>query len=119
MVQSIKAPSFLNTILTPFVEHAWRVMPATKLNETASVTRTANAWAGIAMYFKGLVGKGFMMKFNVFSKRLKQAMGSETNYAFAKRSGISEPLLRKYLTGVSIPSMEKAMGNGGRSERFA
>lgn len=83
-------------------------MPATKLNETASVTRTANAWVGIAMCFKGLVGKGFMMRFNVFSKRLKQAMGSETNYAFAKRSGISEPLLRKYLSGVSIPSMEKA-----------
>lgn len=83
-------------------------MPATKLKETASVTRTANAWVGIAMCFKGLVGKGFMMKFNAFSKRLKQAMGSETNYAFAKRSGVSEPLLRKYLSGVSVPSMEKA-----------
>ncbi|WP_340051551.1 S24 family peptidase [Pseudomonas proteolytica] len=48
------------------------------------------------------------MKFDVFSKRLKQAMASETNYAFAKRSGISEPLLRKYLSGASVPSMEKA-----------
>ena len=48
------------------------------------------------------------MKIDGFNERLKHAVGNDTTYAFAKRSGISEPLLRKYLSGASAPSVEKA-----------
>ncbi|MDO4235408.1 S24 family peptidase [Pseudomonas sp.] len=48
------------------------------------------------------------MKFDGFNQRLRQAIGSETIYSFAKKSGVSEPLLRKYLSGESVPSLEKA-----------
>ena len=48
------------------------------------------------------------MNFDGFSGRLKEALGSTTPYAFAKKCGISESLVRKYLSGSSLPSIERA-----------
>lgn len=44
---------------------------------------------------------------NGFSERLKRAIGEESVYSFAKRSGITESLLRKYLNGSSLPGLDK------------
>lgn len=46
------------------------------------------------------VGRGF-------PERLRQAMGGASAYAFAKRCGFAESLLRKYLTGASLPGLDK------------
>jgi len=48
------------------------------------------------------------MNFDGFGERLKQAIGADKPYAFAKKCGVSESLLRKYLSGASVPSVEKA-----------
>lgn len=48
------------------------------------------------------------MNFDGFPERLKVAIGADTPYAFAKKSGISESLVRKYLAGDSLPSIERA-----------
>ena len=48
------------------------------------------------------------MKSDGFSSRLKEALGESTPYAFAKKCGISESLMRKYLAGESLPSVERA-----------
>lgn len=48
------------------------------------------------------------MNFDGFGERLKQAIGVDKPYAFAKKCGVSESLLRKYLSGASVPSVEKA-----------
>ncbi len=42
-----------------------------------------------------------------FPERLRQAMGGSSAYAFAKRCGFAESLLRKYLTGASHPGLDK------------
>lgn len=42
-----------------------------------------------------------------FNSRLQVALGRETPYALAKRTGISEGLLRKYLSGTTIPSLDR------------
>lgn len=49
-----------------------------------------------------------LMNFDGFGDRLKQAIGADKPYAFAKKCGVSESLLRKYLSEASIPSVEKA-----------
>lgn len=43
-----------------------------------------------------------------FCDRLNQAMNGEGAYAFAKRAGFNESLIRKYLSGASTPLIEKA-----------
>ncbi|WP_448093585.1 LexA family transcriptional regulator [Pseudomonas lini] len=48
------------------------------------------------------------MDIDGFGERLKQAIGTDKPYAFAKKCGISESLVRKYLSGASIPSVGKA-----------
>lgn len=48
------------------------------------------------------------MNFDGFAVRLKEAIGATTPYAFAKKCGISESLVRKYLSGDSLPSIERA-----------
>ncbi|MCF6763808.1 MULTISPECIES: LexA family transcriptional regulator [Pseudomonas] len=48
------------------------------------------------------------MNFDGFGERLRQAIGADKPYAFAKKCGVSESLLRKYLSGASVPSVEKA-----------
>ncbi|EMQ6642021.1 helix-turn-helix transcriptional regulator [Pseudomonas aeruginosa] len=48
------------------------------------------------------------MNFDGFAGRLKEAIGATTPYAFAKKCGISESLVRKYLSGDSLPSIERA-----------
>ncbi|PHS48790.1 MAG: transcriptional regulator [Marinobacter sp.] len=42
-----------------------------------------------------------------FSQRLRAAMGSESTNKFAKKCGMSESLVRKYLSG-SLPGIDKA-----------
>ncbi len=42
-----------------------------------------------------------------FPARLEAALGEQSVYAFAKKSGITESLLRKYLAGASQPGMDK------------
>lgn len=44
-----------------------------------------------------------------FSNRLKLALGGESINSFANRCGVSESLLRKYLSG-SCPGLDKAAG---------
>jgi len=48
------------------------------------------------------------MIFDGFEARLKEAIGDETAYGLGKRTGISESLIRKYMLGTSIPSIERA-----------
>ncbi len=47
------------------------------------------------------------MNKNLFSSRFKEVLGEETTYSFAKKSGIAESLLRKYLAGESLPGLDK------------
>jgi len=44
-----------------------------------------------------------------FSERFKIALGDESAYAFAKRTGINDSLIRKYVTGASVPSLDRAV----------
>ena len=46
---------------------------------------------------------------NGFSERFKQALGAESAYAFAKRTGINDSLVRKYVSGASLPSLDRAV----------
>ncbi|WP_325436898.1 XRE family transcriptional regulator [Pseudomonas nitroreducens] len=48
------------------------------------------------------------MIFDGFEERLKAALRDETAYSLSKRCGISESLIRKYISGKSIPSIERA-----------
>lgn len=43
-----------------------------------------------------------------FKERFAEALGDESIYAFAKRTGISESLIRKYLNGSSVPGLDNA-----------
>ncbi|WP_304524939.1 helix-turn-helix domain-containing protein [Halomonas sp. I5-271120] len=43
-----------------------------------------------------------------FSKRLKQAIGNRSIHSIAKSCGMSDSLIRKYLTG-SLPGLDKAL----------
>ncbi len=43
-----------------------------------------------------------------FPRRLKQAIGSRSIHAFAKSCGMSDSLIRKYLSG-SLPGLDKAL----------
>lgn len=45
---------------------------------------------------------------STFAARLRQVIGGEAIYAFARRAGISDTALRSYLKG-SVPSIEKAL----------
>ncbi len=49
-------------------------------------------------------------KFNErsFSDRFKYALGNESPYAFAKRTGLAESLVRKYASGASTPGLDRA-----------
>lgn len=49
-------------------------------------------------------------KFNdgSFSDRFKYALGDESPYAFAKRTGLAESLVRKYASGASTPGLDRA-----------
>lgn len=49
-------------------------------------------------------------KFNEwsFSDRFKYALGDESPYAFAKRTGLAESLVRKYASGASTPGLDRA-----------
>ncbi|WP_169741183.1 helix-turn-helix domain-containing protein [Trabulsiella guamensis] len=42
-----------------------------------------------------------------FAERLKQAIGDESNLAFAKKCGLSDSLIGRYLRGESYPSIDK------------
>lgn len=42
-----------------------------------------------------------------FGERLKQAMGSQSNLSFAKKCGLSETVIRNYLSGKSYPGIDK------------
>lgn len=42
-----------------------------------------------------------------FAERLKEAIGDESKLAFAKRCGISDSLIGRYLRGESYPSIDK------------
>ncbi|HGY4723317.1 TPA: helix-turn-helix domain-containing protein [Citrobacter amalonaticus] len=44
---------------------------------------------------------------NRFGKRLEEAMGGESKTAFAKKCGISDTVIGKYLRGESYPSINK------------
>jgi transcriptional regulator with XRE-family HTH domain len=46
--------------------------------------------------------------FERFGERLIIAKGDESTYAVAKRTGISESLIRKYLSGASVPLINRA-----------
>ena len=46
---------------------------------------------------------------NGFSERFTIALGKETAYAFAKRTGINDSLVRKYVTGASMPNLDRAV----------
>lgn len=56
------------------------------------------------------------MSLQGFQDRLKQAMDGDTTYSFAKKCGISESLVRKYLSGESLPGLEKLyqLAGGGQ-----
>ncbi len=43
-----------------------------------------------------------------FCDRLNMAKGDETTYALAKRTGLNQSLLRKYLSGASMPLVDRA-----------
>lgn len=43
-----------------------------------------------------------------FKERFAEALDKESIYAFAKRTGISESLIRKYLNGTSVPGLDNA-----------
>lgn len=43
-----------------------------------------------------------------FCDRLDKAKGDESTYAFAKRTGFNESLIRKYLSGASMPLIDRA-----------
>ena len=43
-----------------------------------------------------------------FGERLLVAKGDESTYALAKRTGITESLIRKYLSGASVPLINRA-----------
>ncbi|MGZ8171854.1 MULTISPECIES: S24 family peptidase [Methylobacter] len=47
-------------------------------------------------------------KLERFCDRLNMAMKGESVYAFAKRTGFNESLIRKYLSGASMPIIDKA-----------
>jgi transcriptional regulator with XRE-family HTH domain len=47
------------------------------------------------------------MNCNQFKDRFKEVLGEDSSYFFAKKSGISESLLRKYLSGESLPGLDK------------
>lgn len=42
-----------------------------------------------------------------FGERLKQAMNGESNLSFAKKCGLSETVIRNYLSGKSFPGIDK------------
>ncbi|MBF0154541.1 MAG: helix-turn-helix transcriptional regulator [Magnetococcales bacterium] len=42
-----------------------------------------------------------------FPNRMKQAIGSEKTRSFGRRSGLSETVIRKYLGGVTFPSLDR------------
>ncbi|EKE1131713.1 helix-turn-helix transcriptional regulator [Salmonella enterica] len=44
---------------------------------------------------------------NRFGKRLEEAMGGESKTAFAKKCGVSDTVIGKYLRGESYPSINK------------
>ena len=44
-----------------------------------------------------------------FSKRLTIALNKESAYAFSKRTGINDSLIRKYITGASLPNLDRAV----------
>lgn len=47
------------------------------------------------------------MNSDAFKDRLLEVLGGEKTYSFAKKSGITESLLRKYLTGDSLPGLDR------------
>jgi phage repressor protein C with HTH and peptisase S24 domain len=47
------------------------------------------------------------MNSDAFKERLKVAMAGESGYSFAKKCGIAESLIRKYLAGESLPGLDK------------
>lgn len=49
-----------------------------------------------------------LMENKTFGDRLKIALGDETPYALSKRTGITESLIRKYISGASLPNIERA-----------
>jgi phage repressor protein C with HTH and peptisase S24 domain len=49
----------------------------------------------------------FTMISEPFKDRLHEAMEDETSYSLAKKSGMAESLIRKYLTGESLPGLDK------------
>lgn len=46
-------------------------------------------------------------KLECFGDRLKFAMSEETPYALSKRTGITESLIRKYISGASLPNIDR------------
>lgn len=46
---------------------------------------------------------------NKFSERLKNLISDESVHGFAKRSGISDSVMRKYLSGEATPGIDKAL----------
>lgn len=44
---------------------------------------------------------------DAFSQRLKRAMGSRSAYSLEQETGIAQSLVRKYLSGQSIPGTDK------------
>jgi len=44
-----------------------------------------------------------------FAKRLKDVIGNESVHSFAKRTGISDTVMRKYLSGEAVPGLDKAV----------
>ncbi|MCB1903866.1 MAG: helix-turn-helix transcriptional regulator [Gammaproteobacteria bacterium] len=42
-----------------------------------------------------------------FADRLKEVIGEESGYKFAQKCGFAEGMLRKYLSGVSVPGADK------------
>lgn len=46
---------------------------------------------------------------DAFSERLRDAFGSRSPYSLEKQTGIAQSLLRKYLSGQSVPGLDKAV----------
>lgn len=53
---------------------------------------------------------------DAFSERIKQLVGHESVRKFAKRCGISETALRKYLSGESLPVLDKLIAMANASD---
>lgn len=44
-----------------------------------------------------------------FMKRLKMVIGDESTHGFAKRVGISDSVMRKYISGEAVPGLDKVI----------